>query len=129
MRNLFFFENDRGKKFGNGLITVAIYDLYSQKFISFLEHLFSLRLIIYTVGQLSIPHRYNKDINAVCASGIHYFLSLEAALNYYDGMVVQYFKDNTYCKYNEDGKATKISKFLAKIIFQKKWKRQKVGQW
>jgi hypothetical protein len=98
----------------NGLITVAIYDLNLKKFISTLDH--KLELIYsyyatYKVGTLTEPDNYVEDISVVCASGIHYFLSLEAALSYNDGLV-QHLKDGKIDLYDDDGQIIGIKRLL-----------------
>jgi hypothetical protein len=88
----------------NGLITVAIYNLILKKFISSLNHVLSLSFnflyTTYEVGTLTIPNKYDEDISAICTSGIHYFLSLEAALGYNRGWV----EDKNLWLYDADGK-------------------------
>ncbi len=95
----------------NGLITVAIYDLYLQQFRNSLDHSlcinYNFHKILYQVGKLSIPHEYNKDVSIICTSGLHYFLSLEAALNYFDARVTQEFY-NQYIQFDNNGKQQKI---------------------
>ncbi len=75
----------------NGLITVAIYDLYEKKFIQEIYHQVLKHEVSYSVGKFTAPDQYNEDIDIVCTSGIHYFLTLEAALNYRRGRIIQYF--------------------------------------
>jgi hypothetical protein len=95
----------------SGLITIAIYDLKLQKFINKLEHILlngsSFLYATYEVGILTQPDKYEEDISKICASGIHYFLSLEAALGYDRGWVV-HLKDGNLHLYDSNGK---ISKF------------------
>jgi hypothetical protein len=91
--------NNRCAKFRcNGLITVAIYDLLSSLFITYLNHRVdtgsNIKDIEYKVNELTIPDDYEEDIEEICAPGIHYFLSLDAALLFEDGNV---------CGYNENG--------------------------
>jgi hypothetical protein len=101
----------RDKKFAkfrcNGLITVAIYDLNIKKFIDKLKHsVFIYGIFLYAtyeVGILTQPDKYEEDISVICASGIHYFLSLEAALNYENG-IVKYFKNAKMYRYDGNGK-------------------------
>ncbi len=115
-------ENVKDKNFAkfrcNGLVTVAIYDLYTEQFRNFLDHSFiagnNSHKIIYHVDLLSIPHEYNEDINLVCTSGIHYFLHLEAALNYVDGRVQAVFKDKVLI-YDKNGKQDETLFLNAKI--------------
>ncbi len=82
----------------NGLITVAIYNMYTKNFIDYLHHRmenFSGSYeVLYKVEQLTIPHDYNEYIEIICTSGIHYFLTLEAALNYRYGIVSRYIQSN-----------------------------------
>jgi hypothetical protein len=95
----------------NGLVTVAIYDLKLKKFITKLEHtVFKKNSLIhatYEVGILTEPDKYDEDISAICTSGIHYFLSLEAALGYKNGNV-HLEKDGKIDEYNDNGKIVQI---------------------
>jgi hypothetical protein len=95
----------------NGLITVAIYDLALKEFITKLDHtLFRNRRFLdatYEVGILTEPNKYEEDIRKICASGIHYFLSLEAALSYKDGIVQHLNKDGKIDKYDDNGQLLK----------------------
>ncbi len=94
----------------NGLITVAIYDLINEEFIDLLEHdlmtCFGYKKIFYQVNKLSIPDLYDENLDIVCTSGIHYFLTLEAALNYGD----QYFKNENFIAYQDNGQKIKCKK-------------------
>lgn len=38
--------------------------------------------LVYIVGQIVLPDHFDPDIDVVCATGIHYFKSLEAAFFY-----------------------------------------------
>ncbi len=71
----------------NGLITVAIYDMLCNKFI---DHFVHETFTPYSVGNLTLPNWYNPDITAICTNGIHYFLTLNAALLYMHGAVEGY---------------------------------------
>ncbi len=94
----------------NGLITVGIYDLFHKKFIDKLEHTVYIDLFFYTdqvkityqVGTITIPDDYNEDAQEICTNGIHYFLNLEAALNYKKGRVT-YYKDKKVFVYDHNG--------------------------
>jgi hypothetical protein len=86
----------------NGLITVAIYDLHRKKFINVLGHC-GIKYICYEVGKLAKPDKYKENISLIYASGIHYFLSLEAALGYKDG-IIQYVQDGERNVYNANGR-------------------------
>ncbi len=92
----------------NGLLTVAIYDLESKIFISCLDHCYEVPYrcishdVSYTVGLLTTPHEYNEDKEIICSSGIHYYLSLEAALNYVNGIVQFELTDSLVC-YGSNG--------------------------
>ncbi len=106
-------QNIVNKKFAkfrcNGLITVAIYDLLHKKFINGFSHFVYVESregwsIQYRVGKLSVPNSYNKNIEEICTHGIHYFLSLEAALCYKDGFVTQRFANGIKHYYNHNGK-------------------------
>ncbi len=74
----------------NGLITVAIYDLFLSEFVPFCNHAWGSRKVVYKVDEFTSPDYYEKDENIVCASGIHYFLTVHAALHYFNGSVVGY---------------------------------------
>jgi hypothetical protein len=103
----------------NGLITVAIYDLNLKKFILTLEHFVLIGYFLnvlnlnvtYTVGTLTEPDKYAEDISLICGSGIHYFLSLEAALNYKNGWVEYRDEDGNKYRYDSDG-----HKYVNRII-------------
>jgi hypothetical protein len=90
----------------NGLITVAIYNLKFKKFNSSLYHVLDKRInflyATYEVGILTEPDQYEEDVSKICASGIHYFLSLEAALSYKNGRV-KCIKDKKIYSYDENG--------------------------
>ncbi len=96
----------------NGLITIAIYDLLNEKFIDSLIHCYVgswfQQPITYKVGKLSLPHYFNGNIDIVCAAGIHYFLTLEAALNYVNGKITQIFENKDLWTYTENGRKTVI---------------------
>jgi hypothetical protein len=44
-------------------------------------------------GKLAKPDKYEEDISLICASGIRFFLSIEAALSYEDGNINYYDPD------------------------------------
>ncbi len=90
----------------NGLLTIAIYDLRHKVFIYSLNHVayYSCQLykITYKVNTVTLPHDYDEDVEVICAPGIHYLLTLEAAINYKNGEVSQTFE--RLCKnYGENG--------------------------
>ncbi len=93
----------------NGLITVAIYDLFGKKFINSLVHTPNFRAppILYVVDQLSKPDEFEEEIEIVCSSGIHYFLSLEAALNYnYALAYIMFVKDERMITMSPNGESS-----------------------
>ncbi len=96
----------------NGLITVAIYDLINTKFIDSITHKCTMYLgfkkILYQVGKLSIPDLYDANIDEVCTNGIHYFITLEAALNYGIFGVEQHFQTKASIAYEDNGKETTL---------------------
>jgi hypothetical protein len=57
----------------------------------------------YEVGILTKPDKYEEDISKICASGIHYFLSLESALSYNDGCIQHFRKDGAIDEYDDNG--------------------------
>ncbi len=88
--------------------------MYTKEFIYYLYHKmkninYSFE-ISYEVGEITRPHDYNPDVDIICASGIHYFLSLEAALNYSYGILERYINNDTglyIISYSDDGKHSK----------------------
>jgi trehalose utilization protein len=74
----------------NGLIAVAIYDLTSNIFRPSLTHRPFSHEVIYSLGKLTTPDFYDNNVNRVCSFGIHYFLSLSAAVNYIGGNCIGY---------------------------------------
>jgi hypothetical protein len=65
-----------------------------------------IKYVCYEVGKLAKPDSYEEHISLICASGIHYFLSLEAALGYEDG-IVQHLQNGKINVYNGNGKKTR----------------------
>ncbi len=66
--------------------------------------------VTYGVGEITRPHHYNQDVDLICTSGIHYFLSLEAALNYRHGIIEQYVRNDNglyICTYSDEGRLYK----------------------
>lgn len=60
----------------------------------------------YTVGQIVEVDNYDNNINEVCATGIHYFLSGEVALMYWGRQYIEHINPNTLkliCFYDENG--------------------------
>jgi antitoxin component YwqK of YwqJK toxin-antitoxin module len=55
----------------------------------------------YTVGKTISEKRYNKNINDICASGIHYYLTWEAA--YFYDIDLTLVKDGNIIDYNDNG--------------------------
>lgn len=95
----------------NGLITVDCIHIKSLLHIKSFHHRFYLKdrtiETIYEVGKMAIPDSYCEDIDLVCTSGIHYFLTLDAAF-YYDNFIRDgksfLFYDNGLKKAEWDGK-------------------------
>ena len=56
---------------------------------------------IYKVGEMVKVDDYNKDINVICAQGIHYFLTKEAAEFYEIGS--RKIKNRLFCQWNDNG--------------------------
>ncbi len=52
--------------------------------------------IIYEVDKFVAPDFYTENIDMVCANGIHYFLSLEAAYNYHNYHLQYYDNGQLY---------------------------------
>ena len=64
--------------------TLAIIDIGTGQRVQSIEHTnhrFAFDAI-YTVGEQTLPHKYEPNVEAVCAPGIHYFLDWKMALNY-----------------------------------------------
>lgn len=62
-----------------------IYDPLKKQWIKRLHHdsgFSHYQKIIYKEGYLMVPHEYDKNIEEICAGGIHFFFSLEAAFLY-----------------------------------------------
>jgi len=61
----------------------------------------------YTVGQVVDESEYDDNINKICAAGIHYFKTYEAALSYYWGLFMWHtdvLPDGAYIFYHDNGK-------------------------
>jgi hypothetical protein len=68
----------------NGLNVVLIYDLVLQQTMSQILHQPNYwgLLTYYKIGEIVKPDRFDDDLDIVCTSGIHYFLTLKAAMSY-----------------------------------------------
>lgn len=70
----------------NQLMTIDIIEvktlLHPKKIIHEWNNEFHNKEVVYEVGKMVVPDFYDKDITKVCACGIHYFLTLEAAFYY-----------------------------------------------
>ncbi len=76
----------------NGLITVAIFNLKTEEFIDYVNHLtyfYGTRITTYKVNKLTLPDLYDERESEICSHSIHYFLSLETAWTY-DGYNYDY---------------------------------------
>ena len=62
------------------------------------------KTFIYKIGETIIENRYSPDINEICAAGIHYFKTYEAALSwYYRNTSNEIKKDGTYIGWYDNG--------------------------
>jgi hypothetical protein len=68
----------------NGLNVMIIYDLVSRKTVNYVHHETNYWTFItnYKVGELVKPNWFDDDLDTICTSGIHYFLTLKAAMAY-----------------------------------------------
>jgi hypothetical protein len=68
----------------NGLNVVLIYDLVLQEPVSQILHETKLWgfLTHYKIGEFVKPDHFDDELDKICASGIHYFLTLKAAMSY-----------------------------------------------
>jgi hypothetical protein len=68
----------------NGLNVVLIYDLVLQETRSQILHETKNwgLLTFYKIGEIVEPDGFDDDLDIVCTSGIHYFLTLKAAMSY-----------------------------------------------
>jgi hypothetical protein len=90
----------------NGLMTVLIIDIVSKCLLLSIEHVTIVGLFrpvlttLYKCGTIVQPNGFDMVIENVCASGIHYFLSLEAALlyNFDTGMCEGYDENGGLCE-------------------------------
>ncbi len=74
----------------NGLIPVAIYDVFNNKLINNFIHTFLGKFTEYRVDSLVSPDSYDKNIDNICTNGIHYFLKLNAAMEYLNNEIKGY---------------------------------------
>jgi hypothetical protein len=89
----------------NGLVVVTIFDLTSHILVDSILHktvTYDNRTILttYKVGDFVEPDSFDTDLDEVCTNGIHYFLTLKAAIGYK--------KKKGYCiidghRYDDDG--------------------------
>jgi hypothetical protein len=77
-------NKDMAKFRCNGLNVVLIYDLVLQETMSQILHKtnYWCFLTYYKTGEIVKPNRFNDDLDEICSSGIHYFLTLKAAMSY-----------------------------------------------
>jgi hypothetical protein len=77
-------NKDMAKFRCNGLIVILIYDVVSQKTVSQILHKPNHwgGLTTYKVGEMVRPNRFDDDLDEICTCGIHYFLTLKAAMSY-----------------------------------------------
>jgi hypothetical protein len=68
----------------NGLNVVLIYDLVLQETVSQILHATKNwgLLTYYKIGEFVEPCSFDDDLDIVCTAGIHYFLTLKAAMSY-----------------------------------------------
>jgi hypothetical protein len=68
----------------NGLNVMIIYDLVLQKTVNSIDHETNYWCVStnYKVGELVKPDQFDHDLDEICTSGIHYFLTLKAAMSY-----------------------------------------------
>jgi hypothetical protein len=79
-----YIERDLSAKFRASSIRCnRIYNIKKRKCVNKIEHHWTTEHpILYQVGCTIYPDKFESDINLVCAPGIHYFKSLEAAFGY-----------------------------------------------
>jgi hypothetical protein len=80
-------NKDMAKFRCNGLNVVVIFDLELQKTVDYIIHntnswFIPETLTCYQVGLSVKPDDFDTDLNIICSNGIHYFLTLQAALSY-----------------------------------------------
>jgi hypothetical protein len=80
-------NKDMAKFRCNGLNVVVIFDLELQEIVNSIIHntnswSIPKTLTWYQVGSFVKPDDFNTDLNIICSNGIHYFLTLQAALSY-----------------------------------------------
>jgi hypothetical protein len=71
----------------NGLVVVTIFDLVSRVTVNSIMHkteILFLRTTFthYEIGKFVKPDLFDIDLDKICTHGIHYFLTLDAALTY-----------------------------------------------
>ncbi len=59
---------------------------------------------VYTLGREVSVFYFNENINEVCARGIHYFKTKDAALSWFYTQKNQNFPDGKWIKYHENGR-------------------------
>jgi hypothetical protein len=75
-------NKDMAKFRCNGLNVMIIYDLVSRETVDSVNHAYWTWRTNYKVGELVKPNWFDDDLDTTCTSGIHYFLTLEAAMAY-----------------------------------------------
>ena len=58
---------------------------------------------IYRIGQTITESNYYSNINEICAAGIHYFKTYEAALSLYYRSILSYQINGTYIGWHDNG--------------------------
>jgi hypothetical protein len=72
---------------------------------------FHKNFLRYQVGKFVNAYDFNPNLEKVCASGIHYFISKDVAKNY-TGTKEIYYKNNNYIYvYNSNGKLLWIEQY------------------
>ena len=59
---------------------------------------------IYEVGKEVVPHKYGEDLNKICAPGIHYFKTKEAAESYFCQHLDGEEKNGIYRTWHDNGR-------------------------
>jgi hypothetical protein len=94
----------------NFLFVVNILDLTTMQFVPEWEHTWISgahhwisQAITYRKNEFAVPHQYEPNPNKVCAPGIHFFKSLEAAFFYVDIWSPFIHSDQRDLSFDEDG--------------------------
>ena len=77
-------DKDFAKFRCNGLIVVVIFDMVFKKTLDWITHRNRNTYVVvrYQVGHYIKPDSFDEDLEKVCGKGIHYFLTMEAAISY-----------------------------------------------